>query len=244
MELTTRALAKTIREARGCMAQTEAAKRLGLTQPTLCKLENGLRVPTAVELWNLAQLYKKPLSSFFTTAKKTPAFLTEELVVFSVNYHGYDSLILRKNLDESTPLSVEETIMAILLYYSEPRLLEAIPVLFYLNDIDFESLYEQAKYYDIQNRLGFVADVTAECFKKRKIKKNFKGLRDLCERLEKIKLAREDSFQEKAGRLSGRMIAYLRQSREEPAAKWNILDRLFLSGFQEVFEHAILAKNR
>lgn len=66
-------VAKQLKEARGGLTQTFAAKTLGLSQAVLSKIESGLREPTAMELKRFAELYKKPVAYFFEAAGTTIA---------------------------------------------------------------------------------------------------------------------------------------------------------------------------
>lgn len=59
-----------LKEARGGLTQTFVANSLGLSQAVLSKIESGLREPTAAELKNFAELYKKPVAYFFESPEK------------------------------------------------------------------------------------------------------------------------------------------------------------------------------
>lgn len=61
-------VAKHLKEARGKLTQTFVAKTLGLSQAVLSKIESGSREPTAMELKQFADLYKKPVTYFFEPA--------------------------------------------------------------------------------------------------------------------------------------------------------------------------------
>lgn len=236
-------MAKRLKEARGDMTQADVAKRLGWTQSLVCKLESGFREPSALELWGLAKIYRRPLSFFFLEkGAGQPLFVTEESVAWHVAHYGYNFLVCRKEYNGGLHLSPEETILAVLQWFPDPRLMEAIPVLLYVNDIDADDLYERAWKENLQNRLGFIASVTIECIESYGAKGKLANLLRLKKRLEPIKLAREDSFQEKIEKLSEGALNYLRQTRDPIASDWNILDRLFLTGFKEIFSRAILAK--
>lgn len=203
-------------------------------------MESGVREPTAAELWQLAQLYAKPISFFFVLKKARPKFVTEDLLSWHVVHYGYRTLVFRREIKSDTVLSVEEVILAIIQWSPVPRLLEALPVLLYLNDVDYELLYEDAWRENQQNRLGFIISVAVECLKGHSKKKA--ELSALKKRLEMVKLAKEDSFLESLDKLSAKSLEFLRSTRDPLAAEWNIVDRLFAKDFKEAFDNAILAK--
>lgn len=58
-------LAGRLCQARGDQPQKKVAQALGISQPVLSKMEHGKREPGALELKQLADFYKKPLSFFF-----------------------------------------------------------------------------------------------------------------------------------------------------------------------------------
>lgn len=239
MEINRKILAKKLREARGYLTQTDAAKRLGWTQSLICKLESGTREPTALELWRLAQVYKRPFSYFFAEKESKPNFITEDMVAWHVAHYGYNLLVSKREYHGEVSLSAEDTILSILQWFPSPRLIESAPVLLFVNEIDLESLYKDAWRENLQNRLGFIVDVTIECIKAADAKGLHSRLEELRTRLLHVKLAKEDSFLERINKLSDKSLNYLRQTRDPLAAEWNILDRLFLANFKEVFDRAI-----
>lgn len=235
MEYNKRYLLKTLVNARGYMPQKGVAERMGVSQSVISKIEAGTREPTATELWKLATLYKKPLSYFFAEEKIRPLFITEEVVVWHIDHYGYKLLVSRKVNAAKFQISLEETILAVLQWFSSPRLLESLPVLLYLNDVDTDELYGSAIKEGLQNKLGFIVSVAMECV-------NIQELSRLRKKLEWMKLAREESFNEHIDEMSEATLDYLRRTRDPLTAKWNLLDRLYSVDFKEIFKHAILAK--
>lgn len=224
------------------MPQKGVAERMGVSQSVISKIEAGTREPTATELWKLAILYKKPLSYFFAEEKIRPLFITEEIVVWHIDHYGYKLLVSRKVNAAKFQISLEETILAVLQWFSSPRLLESLPILLCFNDVDADELYESAVKEGLQNKLGFIVSIAMECVKGMSKNDNIQELSRLRKKLEWMKLAREESFNEHIDEMSEATLDYLRKTRDPLASKWNLLDRLYSVDFKEIFKHAILAK--
>lgn len=235
METSKFSIAKRLKEARGDRSQVEVSRMLGISQPVLCKIEAGLREPTAYELWRLAQFYQKPVSSFFEKEGQVVNFVAEDMIEYDLSHYGYGSLVVRKGSRQHTPMPVEDLIINILHFAPDPRFLQALPVILYLNEVDTDKLYSIAIIRGLQNRLGFILEMSQKIFQKEELKK-------LLSMVSKMKLARENSFVEDVDKLSVSTLKYLRSTRDPIAKKWNMLDRLYLEGFKEAFQNAILAK--
>lgn len=228
--------------ARGKIPQKRAAEACGLSQSVLSKIESGKREPTAVELKRLADFYNKSLSFFFPERDKRPTYIDADQIAHLIERYGYPLLVHRKRPTMDLKLRCEEVIVSTLGYLSDPRLIEAVPTLFYLNDIDYELLHDLSWRNHIQNRLGFIVDITIECYKSVKLKRGADNLVEFSKKIEQVKLAKEDSFTENIDKLSGQTLKYLRDTRDPIAVKWNLLDRFSADSFKEAFKRAILAK--
>ncbi len=108
----------------------------------------------------------------------------------------------------------------------DPRLAEALPwLLLRFEGFDVEALVEQAKAKDLQNRLGFTVALSREVAERMaEFKHRAADLRRLESALDVSRLAREDTYGRRE--VSGRLRAWLRENRSDPARHWNLLTDL------------------
>ncbi len=103
----------------------------------------------------------------------------------------------------------------------EPRLFEALPwlVLRYA-PFDHEWLVREAKARELQNRLGFVVTLARHLAERTRDDAKVRMLRTLEDRLDRIRLAPEDTL---GKRLRESQRRWLTEHRPEDARRWNLL---------------------
>ena len=107
----------------------------------------------------------------------------------------------------------------------EARVVEALPwVALEFPDLDWEWLLPQAKVGDLQNRLGFVVTLARRLAEKRDDGSALSKLKEVEERLERSRLAREDTLcHDSLTRAERRWLA---SHRPPDAERWNLLTDL------------------
>ncbi len=107
----------------------------------------------------------------------------------------------------------------------DSRVAEALPwVVFRYPDVDWEWLVRNAKLLDLQNRLGFAVTLVRELTESRRRDDDAARLRVVQQRLERSRLAAEDTFCHES--LSQTERRWLRQRRPRQAQRWNLLTDL------------------
>ena len=107
----------------------------------------------------------------------------------------------------------------------EVRVVEGLPWLVVeYHDLDWEWLMREAKVRDAQNRLGFIVTLGRRIAGKRCCDAAQSKLREVEERLDQARLAREDSLCQ--GSLSEAKRGWLRRARPADARHWNLLTDL------------------
>lgn len=203
-------------------SQTEAANRLGVSQSYLAMLEYGERRVTPKLARSMMRVYRLPptvlpLPGQLQTTRTDNQALAETLA--ALGYPGF--AYLRPHRWKKNPAEVLLT--ALLQQDLEARVVEALPwlLLQYWN-MDLDWLVEQAKRFDLQNRLGFVATLAREVAARLQPHHSPRNarLRQLEAALEKSKLAREDTLNQVS---TQREHEWLLQHRTREAAHWNLL---------------------
>jgi hypothetical protein len=140
----------------------------------------------------------------------------------ALGYPGY--AYLRTRAAQKNPGAVLLT--AVSQANLEPRLLEALPwLLLHYWGTDFSWLVEQAKRFDLQNRLGFVASQARRLSEvDPEHEDRTQALSRLESTLERSRLAREDEFPGSAQTDPERR--WLEQNRSDEARHWNLLTDL------------------
>lgn len=204
--------------------ETEAAKRLGMSQSYLAMLEKGQRRVTPRLVRKFKSVYGLrptvlPLSDEFVP--RVPV-KNEELAneVSALGYPGF--AYLKGRVKERNPA---ETLVEALSQTSlEPRVVEALPwLLLTYWDGDLGWLVKEAKLNNLQNRLGFVESL-AEGVARRsgsKDEERNRAFRELRNMLEKSRLAQEDTFLKPVNSEVER--EWLRENRSDQARHWNLL---------------------
>lgn len=104
------------------------------------------------------------------------------------------------------------------------RVTEALPwLLARFVDLDWDWLVNEAKRWNVQNRLGYLVSLAMDLGRQRNDSTAVSRLERVEEQLEDARLAKEDSL----GRtLTESERRYLREHRPAPAAHWNLLTNL------------------
>jgi transcriptional regulator with XRE-family HTH domain len=203
--------------------QCRAAKRLGITQAYLNYLENGKRRLTPGLVRRAASVYRLSsevlsVSSDFVPAKTNDQRLTEWLA--QLGYPGFS--YIRSHAAKQNP---SETILTALAQESlDGRVAEALPwiALKYLQPGRW--LVENARRFNLQNKLGFVVGLASQLAERRGDAARLAELRELIDSLEESRLAAEGAFYRPPRTESER--EWLKQNRSEDARHWNLLTDL------------------
>lgn len=206
-------------------SQTEAARRLGVSQPYLNMLEKKKRHLTPTLERRFALVYglspvTLPVSEAFTPTRKMGAErLAEHLA--SLGYPGF--AYLRSHVRKENPGEVLLTALA--QQSLEARVAEGLPwLLLRYWQMDSKWLVEQAKKFDLQNRLGFVVALSRQLSERTSESVRTNALSALETLLDRSRLAREDAFFRPPRNNSER--EWLMQNRPEEARHWNLLTDL------------------
>ena len=204
--------------------QAEAARRLGVSQPYVALLEGGMRLLTPDLTRKAASVFglplQLPLAEAFTPARGMRAeYFVEHLS--KLDYPGF--AYVRPHLHSKNPAEVLLTALA--QESLEARVAEGLPwLLLHYWEMDFKWLVEQAKQFDLQNRLGFVVILARRLSEHAADAERTKALSDLEQKLDSSRLAREDYFFRPPRNHAERQ--WLMQNRTDNAKHWNLLSDL------------------
>src|SRR5262245_48562995 len=184
---------KSARTAKG-LTQAQAATRLGVSQPYVAMLESGVRRLTRRLAQRVMRVYDLPPTtvppSDSPKGLKGPGELAADLA--ALNYPGFSHL----RPHHWTPKNPAEVLLAVLAKDElEPRLVEALPwLLLHYPALDRDWLVREAKLQDLQNRLGFVVSLARHLAERVAASDEAKNLDELERRLERSRLAQEDTL--------------------------------------------------
>jgi transcriptional regulator with XRE-family HTH domain len=205
--------------------QSEAAKKLGISQPYLSLLETGKRTVTKALAKRAVKLYKLPPTAL--PIEPLPEELQspqEGNLASQIAALGYSKLAYvkgksaRKNPAEVllTALSAEDL---------ESRLVEALPWLAAkYADLDWKETIKIAKINDLQNRLGFVVNVARRLTERLGNTEKANALRRAEEMLAFSRLYREDTLCRASMTEAERK--WLKANRSAEAKFWRLLTDL------------------
>jgi transcriptional regulator with XRE-family HTH domain len=204
---------KRAREARG-WTQAEAAQRLGVTQGYVSLLESGERplprklVPSLLKRLGLSPSALPP-SELNLDPDRLPC------VLGALGYEPFGYL-------RGRALNPTAVLLFALRQKELPsRVVEALPWLaLRFADSNREWLVERAKLHDVQNRLAYVVTLASELADLRRAAR----LRELVRRLERSRLAREDTLCHDSMTEAERR--WLRRHRPPQARHWSLLTDL------------------
>lgn len=202
--------------------QTEAARRLGVSQPYLAMLERGQRRLAPNLALRAAKLYglspaAVPRSQEGLATRLDAATLAKDLA--GLGYSGLAYLRSRS----WTPKNPGDVLLTALAQDDlEPRLVEALPwlVLRYCA-LDWSWVLPAAKMHDLQNRLGFVVDMARRLAERAGDEHKAGALANLEGQLDRSRLAREDTLCRAS--LPEAERRWLAEHRSDAARHWNLL---------------------
>src|ERR1700730_6224401 len=204
--------------------QDHAAGRLGVSQPYLSLLEKGARpVPEklarrAVNLYALSPTTLPVETSWHTVQSSNDDALASDLATL-----GYPGLSHLKTGRKKNPAEV--VLSALGNEDLDTRLAEALPwVLVEHADLDWQWLVRAAKVNDLQNKLGFIANVARRLAEKLGRNDAAKLLHDQKTALQRSRLALEETLCHDS--LTQAERRWLRTNRSKEARHWNLLTDL------------------
>jgi transcriptional regulator with XRE-family HTH domain len=202
--------------------QTEAARRLGVSQPYLAMLERGQRRLAPNLTLRAAKLYglsptAVPRSQRGLGSRLDAATLARDLA--GLGYPAMAHLRTRR----WTPKNPGDVLLTALAQDDlEPRLVEALPwlALRYCT-LDWSWVVPAAKMHDLQNRLGFVVGMARRLAERAGDERKTRTLADLESQLDRSRLAREDTLCRSS--LPEVERRWLAEHRPDAAKHWNLL---------------------
>jgi transcriptional regulator with XRE-family HTH domain len=212
---------KTMRQGKG-WTQVEAAVRLGMTPAYLNFLEHGKRRLTSSLVSKVARVYGLapdflPVSDSFVPVQTSDQQLTELLA--QLEYPGFAYMTTRMHRKNPSEL--------LLVALSQPKLdarvAAALPWLAWKYAKADSWLVENARKFNLQNRLGFVTTL-AKRMAENKNDARAEVLSQLERTLDESRLVKEDYLPQPPRTESER--DWLRANRTEDAAHWNVLTRM------------------
>jgi transcriptional regulator with XRE-family HTH domain len=206
------------------LTQSQAAMRLGVSQPYLSQLEKGQRPVTpelarsATALYRLSATALPMPETALTNASADATRLARQLS--GLGYPGFAHL--RPRL--ANPAAV--ILQALLMKDLEVRLAEALPwALLTYPDLDWSWLVRHAKLQDVQNRLGFLVAVAKNLAATRtELEPALRQLTAVEQQLERARLVREDTLCRES--MSAAERRWLHTNRSPLARHWNLLTGL------------------
>jgi len=210
------------------ISQVALAKALGITQAYVSQLESGLRPVTrqlARRLAALPERAKLPATVFPPEAggpETADADLAADLAAL-----GHPAFEASARHRPRNPAAVIISIIG--RSHVAPAVMAAVPwILLHFGDLDVRWLVDRARLANLQNRLGFLADLALAVARPRAASKRFDeshllALESLRAELEESRLAKEDTL---ARELSPAERQFFAENRSDAARHWNLLTGL------------------
>jgi transcriptional regulator with XRE-family HTH domain len=206
------------------LTQKEAAHRLGVSQPYLSLLERDRRPVPAARLHNFLSVYESlpstslPFKGSHHWGRLGNQELSSELA--SLGYPGFSYMQSKPNWNPA-----ELLVAALTKPDLESRVVEALPwlALAYSN-MNWGGVVDQAKVYDVQNRLGFVltlAREVAERFARTEVAAQLSAVESSLQR--SVLLHQQTLCSE---HMSQAERSWLENRRTPEARRWNVLSDL------------------
>ena len=210
---------KSARLAKG-WTQTQAAAHMGMTQAYLNYLENGKRRLTPDLVRRATSVYGLPpqvlpVADTFTPMQTDGHQMTELLA--RLGYPGFS--YLRTRAQKRHPFEVLLTGLA--QKSLDARVAEALPWVAIKYAQPNSWLVENARKFNLQNRLGFVVSLARRVAEMRSDQPRLAELSQLESLLDESRLAKEDFFYRPPRTDSE--SEWLRKNRTEDAVHWNML---------------------
>jgi transcriptional regulator with XRE-family HTH domain len=211
--------------------QTQAASRLAMTQAYLNYLENGKRRLTPALVRRAASVYGLPpeilpVADGFAPTEMNDQRLAELLA--KLGYPGFAHLhahALKKN-------PCEVLLTALAQKSLDGRVAESLPWVAMKYALPEPWLVENARKFNLQNKLGFVVTLARQLAEKQANEVRSRELRQLESELDDSRLAKEDVFYRPLHTESEG--EWLRKNRTEDAKHWNLLTDMRLEHLQYV----------
>jgi len=200
--------------------QSQAAARLGMTQSYLNYLEHGKRRLTPGLVRRATSVYGLSLTALPVTDTFAPAATNDEHLAEMLSTLGYPgfsylrSYVARKHPNEFLLTALAQKSL-------DGRVAEALPWVV-ANSAELNSwLVENARRFNLQNRLGFVASLARRASNKPNVSDKQAQMERFLMLLDDSRLVKEDYFYRPPR--TERESRWLRQNRTEDAAHWNLL---------------------
>ena len=212
-----------LREARRLKGWTQhqAAAKLGVSQTYLSLLEHGRRPVTKYLLSAVERHLDVPATELpADTPKRVVNAQRLAEALGSLGYPGFEYLKRGRRWNPAQVLLV-----ALQQPDLETRLVEALPwVVARYQNLDWEWLLDRAKVHDLQNRLGFLVTLARRVAERKREDATSARLATLEQRLDRSRLAREDTLCRESMTASERR--WLAGHRPSDAQHWNLLTDL------------------
>lgn len=214
---------KTARLLKG-WTQEEASARLGISQPYLSLLEKeSRRVPEKLARKAVTALRLSPATlpvepGWKSVKAEGESVLTADLA--ALGYPGFSHVKARRKRNPA-----EVLLSALSARDLNSRLTEALPwVLLKYSDLDWQSLIEEAKVRDLQNKLGFLISVARKLAEKQGDSGTAELLRGKETLLERSRLLLEGTLCHES--LTNAERQWLKTARSDEARYWRLLTDL------------------
>jgi transcriptional regulator with XRE-family HTH domain len=217
--------------------QADAARAAGVRQPFVCAVEKGLR-PVTPKLKNwLYSVYPEaltttspplaapPMHAHWHSANDSKAPAYSELLKEHLGNLGYPGFayLARVPSKKVDPLAV--LLDALNTEDLDQRVTEALPwVLAHQRDLDWKKLTDEVRLRNLQNRLGFLLEVTVEATKRLHFRDATVQLEPWLNWLREARLYKEDTLCKKS--LTQVERRRLHRSRPKAARFWRLLTDL------------------
>jgi transcriptional regulator with XRE-family HTH domain len=200
--------------------QRHAASRFGITQAYLNYLEHGKRQLTSQLVRRAASVYELSPTALPVTNKFAPVETSDQQLVDGLAALGYPGFrYLRSHAPKEHPN--EFLLTALDQRALDARVAEALPWVV-ANSAELNSwLLENARRFNLQNRLGFVVSLARHAADKLNASSKTDELRRFETLLDESRLAKEDYFYRPPRTESE--TQWLRTNRSEDAVHWNLL---------------------
>jgi transcriptional regulator with XRE-family HTH domain len=211
---------KTERQRKG-WTQHDMAQKLGVSQPYLSLLEQGHRPLTKRLLAKVQRYLEVPVTEL--PVDDPQPNVSAQRVAEALGRLGYPGFAHLRRGARWHPAQV--LLAALAQANLETRLAEALPwVVLHYADLNWDWLLERVKVKDVQNRLGFVVTLARKLAERRADRQTMLTLSTVEQRLERARLAREDTLGRES--MTGVERRWLQAKRPPEAQHWNLLTDL------------------
>jgi transcriptional regulator with XRE-family HTH domain len=202
------------------LSQTQAAHRLGVSQPYLAMLECNRRRLTSKLAWRAATLYGLSPAVLPHALPERPHATAVDLVR-DLGVLGYPGFSYMRSARRKRKNPSDVLLLALAQQDLEARLVEALPwLLLKYADVDRDWLVKEAKLRNLQNRLGFVTSLARGLAEKAGDNVKAQALRALEQELDRSRLDREDAFKAALPEPERR---WMEEHRPDEAKHWKVL---------------------